>query len=136
LKASLTALAAMLLMGALTASASAQAPYCGPRQAPDMCGPGFWAMNNCGAWYGPNYSVYPPFLPFNGMVAIPPGKGAGAMPYNGPAGPMMSPAGIAPGMPSYGACGPSGPAVFPSQRVIRSPRDFFMYGEERQCQYK
>jgi hypothetical protein len=144
LKASLTALAAILLTGLTSGSASAQAPYYGPPQAPDMCGPGFWAMNNNGAWYGPNYSVRPPYLPFNGMVSVPPGRGAAygaspspSMPYNGPAGPMAVPQGGLgiPGMPNYaGGPGPCGPVIFPSQRVIRSPRDFFMYGEERQCQ--
>ena len=40
-------------------------PY-GPRVAPDMCGPGWWGVNQCGAPYGPNYCVYPPFPPYNG----------------------------------------------------------------------
>jgi hypothetical protein len=128
LKASLTALAAILMTGLTTASASAQVPYYGPPQAPDMCGPGFWAMNNCGAWYGPNYCVRPPYLPFNGMVAVPPGKAAAGMPYNGPAG--LQPYGQQ--APPMGYAGVAGPVAFPSQRAIRSPRDFFMYGEERQ----
>jgi hypothetical protein len=41
-------------------------PYPPPRVAPDMCGPGFYATNRCGAVYGPNYCVYPPFAPYNG----------------------------------------------------------------------
>jgi len=35
--------------------------------APDMCGPGFFYVNQCGMIYGPNYCVRPPFAPFNGF---------------------------------------------------------------------
>lgn len=47
-------------------------PYARPypaypaRVAPDMCGPGWWGVNQCGAPYGPNHCVYPPFPPYNG----------------------------------------------------------------------
>jgi hypothetical protein len=47
----------------------ASMPYTRPypaRVAPDMCGPGWWGVNQCGAPYGPNHCVYPPFPPYNG----------------------------------------------------------------------
>lgn len=34
--------------------------------APDACNPGFYATNHCGAVYGPNYNLRPPFPPYNG----------------------------------------------------------------------
>jgi hypothetical protein len=37
-----------------------------PRVAPDACGPGWWGVNCCGAPFGPNHCVYPPFPPYNG----------------------------------------------------------------------
>ena len=39
--------------------------------APDACGPGFYCANECGQVYGPNYCVYPPFPPFQGMLPVP-----------------------------------------------------------------
>ncbi len=66
-------------LGALGAAAllaaSAQAnPYfpCAP-QAPDACGPGWYNVNCCGAVYGPNYWLRPPYPPFNGV--LPPMQG-------------------------------------------------------------
>lgn len=52
--------------------AGAAYPYAMPyrpypaRVAPDMCGPGWWGVNQCGAPFGPNHCVYPPFPPYNG----------------------------------------------------------------------
>jgi hypothetical protein len=34
--------------------------------APDLCGPGFYDVNCCGAVHGPNYCVRPPWPPYNG----------------------------------------------------------------------
>lgn len=47
-----------------------------PRVAPDMCNPGFYSVNHCGAVYGPNYCVYPPFPPYNGERPCPKGSPA------------------------------------------------------------
>jgi hypothetical protein len=82
MKALLTALASLVITGCFSMSAHAfwccrpvypcyyppcnyGCPY--PRTAPDMCGPGFYSVNQCGAPYGPNYCVYPPFPPVGGM---------------------------------------------------------------------
>ena len=69
----------VLLAGLIAASAAqAQNCYYPVPQAPDMRGGGFYCQNYCGAWYGPNYCVYPPFAPFQGMVpGPPPGNGMG-----------------------------------------------------------
>jgi hypothetical protein len=69
MKAVLPWLAAILIT--MTAGSLAKAdPYyyypCRP-QAPDACGMGYYCPNYCGAIYGPNYNVYPPFPPFNGV---------------------------------------------------------------------
>ncbi len=60
------------------AYAPAMPPYsCAPfvPQAPDACGPGFYATNCCGCLYGPNYCLRPPFPPFNGMLPPPNNNG-------------------------------------------------------------
>ena len=74
--------------------------------APDMCGPGFFYVNQCGMIYGPNYCVRPPFATFNGLVPAP---GCGNM-----GAPMGGRNSQFPGM------------SFPSHPFARSPRDFFM----------
>jgi hypothetical protein len=62
----------VLLAGLFAASpAKAQCCFIPPPTAPDACGPGYYCQNYCGQWYGPNYNVYPPFQPFNGMVFAP-----------------------------------------------------------------
>jgi hypothetical protein len=43
-------------------------------QNPDACGPGFYVVNGCGAWYGPNYWIKPPYAPFNGILPGPQGQ--------------------------------------------------------------
>ena len=73
------------------------------RQAPDACGPGYYAPNEYGLWFGPNHDLYPPCMPFNGMVF-------------GPGGPDGKDGKEAPGGPGgpYGpgaAGGPYGPAA-------------------------
>jgi hypothetical protein len=86
------------------------APYC-PPQAPDACGPGYYAPNQWGAWYGPNYRLMSGSYPFNG--ARPPvGSGnRGAGPGGGPC------AGCNPGFQV---------PQFPTHPYARSPRDYFM----------
>jgi hypothetical protein len=102
-----------LLLAGICPAAQAQAPAVQPGQcicylpipqAPDAQGPGYYAQNWCGAWYGPNHCVYPPYPPFNGMVPAPQGSANG-----------MAQAGM------YGQ------ARFPSHPFARGPRDFFMY---------
>jgi hypothetical protein len=86
----------------------AQAQYPSPRppftyiypKAPDMTGPGFFATAPCGTVYGPNYSVVPCHMPFQGMVTAP-SFGGGFGSVNG-----------FPGVPY--------------NPFVRSPRDFFM----------
>jgi hypothetical protein len=102
MKATLPWLAAVLL--AVLAGSTAKAQYFGPcvPRAPDACGPGYYAPNIYGAYYGPNYNLRPPYLPFNGMVfgpcQCPPGAGQGQL----------------------------GSPGFPTHPYARSPRDFFM----------
>jgi hypothetical protein len=70
MKATLPWLAAVLITMAVGSLAQADPYYyypCRP-QAPDVCsGMGYYCTNYCGAVYGPNYCVYPPFPPFNGF---------------------------------------------------------------------
>jgi hypothetical protein len=98
----LGALAALLTLASLS---NAQCYYPIP-QAPDMCGPGYYAANCCGQVYGPGYCVYPPYPPFQGMVPGPRGPGGGP---GGPGGP-----------------GALGQPSFATHPFARSPRDYFM----------
>jgi len=103
MKATLSWLAALVL--AVTACSVARAnpyPYYYPPypQAPDACGPGYFCTNYCGAVYGPNYCLRPPFPPFNGFRPC----------YSSP-----GQEGGAGGMPGY-----------PVHPFAHSPRDFFM----------
>ena len=68
-----TLIGCSVFFGVLFAASSvkAQSYYLAPPQAPDSALPGYYAQNYCGAWYGPNYYVYPPFQPFQGMVPGP-----------------------------------------------------------------
>lgn len=61
-------LAALFVLAATAGFSQAYYPNYFPRApyAPDACGPGFYNVNWCGAQYGPNYWLYPPFPPFNG----------------------------------------------------------------------
>jgi hypothetical protein len=115
--------------------AAAGQPYCGPTcgcyyppipQAPDMCGPGFYWVNNCGLVHGPAYCPRPCYPPFQGMVPGPPPPRPGAAPG-------------APGAPGVaGPAGPYGPAgspTFPTHPYARSPRDFFMYYDKDEPSY-
>ena len=117
MKATLPWLGAALV--AVLAAPAAHAQYfgrpCAP-QAPDAYGPGFYAPNMYGQWYGPNYSLYPGFAPYNGER--PPVSGAGGAGGFGGAG----------GAGGFGGAG--GAPGFPTHPYARSPRDFFMVGVE------
>jgi hypothetical protein len=101
MKATVTCLGALVVALALASTSHAQyAPWCGfQRQAPDACRPGFICQNYCGAPYGPNWNVRPPFPPFNGI--LPP--------------------------PNWNGGGQNLPPVFPTHPYARGPRDYFMY---------
>ena len=130
-KATLIGFGVMLALLATGSSANAQYCYRPVPTAPDMIGTGFYSQNCCGAWCGPNYYVYPPFPPFNGMILGPKGgPGLTAMPgipwYAGM--PSMPSVASYPAAQYYGLQGQVG---FPNHPFARSPRDFFMYEEKR-----
>lgn len=81
-------------------------PYpCPPAPtAPDACGPGYYNRGPYGMAYGPNHNVYPPFPPFNGLLPTPP--------WAVPPPPTVVP-------------------EFASHPYARSPRDFYMYPQDR-----
>ena len=106
MKAALLGLAGVFVA---TSLASAQyPPYpCMPRPtAPDACGPGTYNTGRYGMVYGPNYNVHPPYPPFNGISPAPPW--------------YPRPAPVANLTPE-----------FPSHPYARSPRDYFMYPQDR-----
>jgi hypothetical protein len=105
MKATVIGLAAALLAGAAVSSASANPSVLpGQPQAPDACGPGFYAPNCCGQWYGPNYCLRPSYPPFNGLLPGPNGGSGG----------------------SNGAGSFGGIPTFPTHPFARGPRDYFM----------
>ena len=81
MKATVSCLGALVVALAVSGSARADHPYffgCGNRpHAPDALGPGYTCYNYCGAPYGPNYCVRPPWPPFQGMLPLPDGNGGG-----------------------------------------------------------
>ena len=83
-------------------------------QAPDCCGPGYYAPNWFGAYYGPNYNVYPGYGPYSGPVDYP----RFTIQPNGQFGLAGAGAAVAP------------PLSFPTHPYARGPRDFFMVDEE------
>ena len=114
-----------LVLGTFVAASHAQAQCYFPPipQAPDARGCGYYEPNYYGQWYGPNYCVYPPFPPFQGMVPAPPRPGGApgtVSVLGGNPAPAMYPM---PGMPGSGF---NGIAAFPTHPWARSPRDFFM----------
>ena len=139
MKTLLTTLGVLLLFGCGASAARAQCwypyqahfsyPYpvpCTPNScpippppAPDACGPGYYVVNCCGQVYGPNYYVYPPFPPFQGMVPtkLPPCPPGGNGNGNGNGGGNMMSA-----QQQYMMM----QARFPSHPYARSPRDFYM----------
>jgi hypothetical protein len=68
MKATVLWLGALLLAAASASGARANPWFCGSPQAPDACGPGYYCTNYCGAVYGPNYCLRPPWEPFNGLL--------------------------------------------------------------------
>ena len=99
-----------VLLGVALAAPAAHAQCYVPYipKAPDMCGPGSYGPNWAGLMYGPNYCVFPPFPPYQGMLPGPCGPGGGP-----------------------GGGGPGG-VTFPHHPFARGPRDFFMsYSSER-----
>ncbi len=115
MKATVLGLAAVLFAGLAATSANANPNVLpGHPQAPDACGPGYYAPNCCGQWYGPNYCLRPCYPPFNGLLPCParPGNGNGNGNGNGASG---GPGCATPGIPA-----------FPTHPFARSPRDFFM----------
>jgi hypothetical protein len=98
-------------------------------QNPDACGPGFYVVNGCGAWYGPNYWIRPPYAPFNGILPGPQGKAlqaaqAGVPPWvyapSTPSTPNMQ-------LPQQA---PQTTGTYPTHPYIRGPRDFFMWSDD------
>jgi hypothetical protein len=94
-----------VVLGVALAAPAARAQCFIPNipKAPDACGPGNYAPNWYGLYYGPNYCVYPPFAPYNGALA-----------------PFCSPGGA----PGYGGGAPQ--ITFPTHPFARGPRDYFM----------
>ena len=81
MKATVSCLGALVVALAVSGSARADHPYffgCGNRpHAPDAFGGGFMCYNYCGAPYGPNFAVRPPWPPFQGMLPPPDPNGDG-----------------------------------------------------------
>jgi hypothetical protein len=150
-------LCALVCAGALASAARAQfhpppphppippgyVPY--PPQpipwAPDACGPGYYTWCPDGSYLGPNYCLYPPFPPWNGMVpamrkqpspvafanawaAAPAAQRPELQKALVPIAPQTTP----PPKPN----GPPPMMAFPTHPYARSPRDFFMWGEAQQ----
>jgi hypothetical protein len=61
----------LFVVGLLPCLSPANPCFPGVPRAPDAIGPGYYACNEYGAVYGPNYVVVPPVLPFNGLLPIP-----------------------------------------------------------------
>lgn len=109
----------IVLGSALTAgSANAQCfvPYI--PKVPDACGAGNYAPNLNGLYYGPNYCVFPPFPPFNGMLPVP--QAGNPMPYLAGM-PRPRPGCLPPYLSPFG-----GQPTFPTHPYARGPRDFYM----------
>jgi len=125
-KATFPVLVISVLLALLGATPTPAQPHLPIPPAPDMCGPGYFAPNNYGLFYGPNYYVYPPFQPFQGMVWAPKrpvGPHQGPIGAGGAGGPG-GPGGAGNGAPAMNS--PYGPAGFAVHPFNRSPRDFFM----------
>jgi hypothetical protein len=89
-----------------------------PRVAPDTCGPGYYCTHPCGAVYGPNYCVRPPFEPFNGFLP----NLCNRCPQSMGARPGLPPLPTFPVIPRP----PLDSAVIPTHPYARGPRDYFM----------
>lgn len=149
MRATATGLAAAAVLGLAASLAHANPPFYGPAPAADAGNSGFYTYNGY-CWYGPNYYFRSPCLPppFNGLLLIPqqygkegvapayasvpgvqPPPGAQLPPSMRPPGYLGFPGAGAPypGQPPF-AGAPGGPA-FPTHPFVRSPRDFFMFGQ-------
>jgi len=131
-----TSLASLAAVAFLAGSASAQCWTYPIPQAPDMRGPGYYMWNCQGQLYGPYHNVTPWFGPHQGFI---PGPQAA----QGQASAMQSyqKHGM---MPGYVALQrqqqqyqqqqqQQNPGGYPGMWFhpnVRSPRDFFMYGED------
>jgi len=104
MKAALLGLAGVFVAASL---ASAQyPPYPCMATAPNAYGPGMYHSGPSGMGNGPNYNINLPPQPFNGIMPAPPWVR-----------PPAPPANLVP--------------EFPSHPYARSPRDFFMYPQDR-----
>ncbi len=103
------------VLAAALAVSTAHAQYFGPGvpQAPDCCGPSYYAPNWFGQYYGPNYNLYPGYGPYNGPVDYP----RFTVQPNGTFG-LGGGTAVAP------------PLSFPTNPYMRGPRDFFMADDE------
>ena len=125
MKATTPWLGSAIVAALAVSSAAAQCPGGhAVRLAPDACGPGYYAPNEYGLWFGPNHDLYPPCRPFNGMVFGPGGPdgkdgkeapGGPGGPYGpgaagGPYGPAAAGGPYGPGTPG-GPAGPHGPTA-------------------------
>jgi hypothetical protein len=136
----------LVAVGVAAGLAEAQCYYLPVPQAPDMCNPGYYRYNCQGNLYGPYHNVYPQFGPWQGMVPGPSvpwireqmyrQAGYNPPPQPQPPGPDIARQAYAPyGMqPGYAAMqGPGHPGGYPglwTNPFVRSPRDFFMYGDD------
>ncbi len=108
MKATIPWLGSALVAALAVSAAAAQCPGGHAiHQAPDACGPGYYAPNEYGLWFGPNYNLQPCGQPFNGMVFGPGGPGGpnGAEAQGAPAGPY------GPGAPGRPGRRPARPAL-------------------------
>jgi hypothetical protein len=132
-------LASLAVAVILAAQANAQCYTWPIPRAPDMCGPGYYYWNCQGYLYGPYHNVYPPFPPHNGFIPGPSAQGGA----QGQAGNQHFAAAMQAYqkrgmMPGYSVLQqqqmpPQQPGGYPgfwSHPAVRSPRDFFMYGED------
>jgi hypothetical protein len=140
-----TAPLAALLLAASSASAQYMAPVSKRPlgYAPDAFGPGFYVVCPDGQTVGPNYCLYPPFPPYNGVrpMIVPirkqaPGKPPTwqfrtyapqqQMPQQMPQLPKMDMLALPGQMANQD--------VYPYHPLVRSPRDFFMFRENMEEQ--
>ena len=98
-------------------------------QNPDACGPGFYVVNGCGAWYGPNYWIKPLYPPFNGILPGPQGKYLQAAQAGVPPWVYAAPPNAQMQMPQPA---PPTTGTYPTHPYVRSPRDFFMWSDDMQ----
>ncbi len=128
----LVALLAVGLSSSFTTAGGCCYPcYPGIPKAPDACGPGYYAVNQYGALYGPNYCLLPPCLPFNGLLPLLTQYGEYTPAFvSHPQAFPQRPAQAFPQSPAQ--AGLPATLAFPTHPFARSPRDFFMIGQNTQ----